>query len=131
MTDETRSSTAESLPEKQRGKPFQKGYDPRRNLRGTPKDAITARKLFRKIAAELLTIREKNESGEAVDYELTRLEAMIRLMLSSKAPKDRETVLKAMFPGLLKDEVDVTSGGQTIKGYTLVSPDDWKKDDNG
>lgn len=112
-------------------KPFKKGYDPRRNLRGTPKDAITARKLFRKIAAELLTIHEKNESGEAVDYELTRLEAMIRLMLSSKAPKDRETVLKAMFPGLLKDEVDVTSGGQTIKGYTLVSPDDWKKDDNG
>ena len=75
---------------------FRKGYDPRRNLRGTPKDAITARKLFRQIAAELLTIREKNEHGEAVEYDITRLEAAIRLKFGSRAPKDFETILKVV-----------------------------------
>jgi hypothetical protein len=120
MTDETHSPAADSLPAKPNGKPFVKGYDPRRNLRGTPKDAITARKLFRQIAAELLTIREKNERGEAVEYDITRLEAAIRLKFGSRAPKDFETILKALFPGLLKDEVDVTSGGKAI--VEIVNP---------
>ena len=96
-------------------KPLKKGYDPRRNLRGVPKDAIEARKFFRKIGAELLTIKERQANGEDVEYELTRLEAAVRLKFSSKAPKDFETILKAMFPGLLKDEVDVTSGGEVLK----------------
>src|SRR3990170_4478613 len=85
--------------------------DPPRNLRGTPKDAITARKLFRQIAAELLTIHEKNEKGEPVEYDITRLEAAIRLKFGSRAPKDFETILKAMFPGLLKDELDINQSG--------------------
>ncbi len=111
-------------------KPFKKGYDPRRNLRGVPKEAIAARHLFRKVAAELLTIREKAENGETVEYDITRIEAAIRLKFSCRAPKDFETILKAMYPGLLKDEVDVTSDGKAIKGYTVVSPDDWKKQDD-
>ena len=94
--------------------PLKKGYDPRRNLRGVPKDAIEARKFFRKIGAELLTIKERQANGEDVEYELTRLEAAVRLKFSSKAPKDFETILKVMFPGLLKDEVDVTSGGEAL-----------------
>jgi hypothetical protein len=94
--------------------PMKKGYDPRRNLRGVPKDAIEARKFFRKIGAELLAIKEKGETGESVEYEITRLEAAVRLKFSSRAPKDFETILKAMFPGLLKDEVDVTSGGKPL-----------------
>jgi hypothetical protein len=90
-------------------KPFVKGYDPRRNLRGTPKDVIAARKLIRKIAAELLTVKENG--GE---YEITRLEAAIRLKFGSRAPKDFETLLKALYPGLLKDEIDVTSDGEPL-----------------
>lgn len=90
-------------------KPFVKGYDPRRNLRGVPKDAIEARKFFRKIGAELLTIKEKNEQGESVEYDITRLEAAVRLKFGSRAPKDFETILKAMFPGLLKDEVELSN----------------------
>lgn len=118
MDDEKTVNTGNSLgigykkpPEATR---FKKGYDPRRNIRGTPKDAIEARKFFRKIGAELLRIREKQENGEAVEYDISRLEAMVRLKFSSKAPKDFETILKAMFPGLLKDEVDVTSGGRNL-----------------
>jgi hypothetical protein len=87
--------------------PFKKGYDPRRNMRGVPKDAIEARKFFRKIGAELLTIKEKDANGEAVEYDITRLEAAVRLKFGSRAPKDFETILKAMFPGLLKEEVDI------------------------
>lgn len=118
MTDET----GEKLPNAGRNgnvppvdKQFKKGYDPRRNLRGVPKDAIEARKFFRKIGAELLTIKEKDANGESVEYDITRLEAAVRLKFGSRAPKDFETILKAMFPGLLKDEVDVTSGGERIE----------------
>lgn len=99
---------------------LKKGYDPRRNLRGVPKDAIEARKFFRKIGAELLRIKEKQENGETVEYDITRLEAAVRLKFSSKAPKDFETILKALYPGLLKDEIDLTSGGEKITVIEVV-----------
>jgi len=98
------SNTEKKLPS---GKPFKKGYDPRRNLRGVPKEAIKARHLLRKIAAELLTL--PNGGGE-----ITRIEAMLTAMFSSKAPADRQNLLKALWPGLLKDELDLTSGGERV-----------------
>lgn len=100
-------------------KPLVKGYDPRRNVRGVPKDAIAARKSIRKIGAELLRIKEKQENGEVVEYDITRFEAMIRLMFNSKSPVDRQTLLKALAPGLLKEELEL-SGDVSIK--TLVWP---------
>lgn len=78
---------------------FKKGYDPRRNLRGVPAEAIKARRMLRKIAAEL--IKPANS-----EQEVTRIEAMLRVMFSSKAPADRQNLLKALWPGLLKDEVE-------------------------
>ena len=45
------------------------------------------------------------------------------------AQKARRTVLEK--EGKLKQQIDVTSNGETIKGYTTVSPDDWKKKDDG
>jgi len=111
--------------------PFEKGvYSPRRNLRGVPKDAIEARKFFRKIGAELLRIKEKQENGETVEYDITRLEAAVRLKFSSKAPKDFETILKALYPGLLKDEIDLTSDGEKLNGVIRVVVHD-DKDANG
>ena len=116
MTDEpadtaqdTVSSTV-SKPSRTRGlKPFVKGYDPRRNLSGVPKETIAARKHFRKIMAELLDMPD----GQGV---ITRLDGMLRLMAGTRStPKDRETILKALYPGLLKDELDVTSGGEKIE----------------
>jgi hypothetical protein len=83
---------------------FKKGYDPRRRLSGVPKEAIAARKLIRKIGAELVHVKEKLESGETVEYDITRATAMIRLMFSSRAPADKQTLLKALWPGLLRDE---------------------------
>jgi hypothetical protein len=56
-------------------KPFKKGYDPRRNLKGVPRDAVEMRKAIRKVAAELLTVKERQEDGSIVEYDLTRLEA--------------------------------------------------------
>jgi len=85
-------------------KPLKKGYDMRRNLRGVPKTAIAGRKLIRQIGAELIHIREKSETGETVEYDLTRISAMIRLMFSSRAPADKQTLIKALWPGLLRDE---------------------------
>lgn len=99
-------------------KPFKKGYDPRRNIRGVPADAIKAREAIRKLGAELVHIKEpvwdeETESYKQVEYDITRWQAMIRLMFSSKAPKDREMLLKAGLPGLLKDEVEVNQTGVT------------------
>lgn len=91
--------------------PFKKGYDPRRNLRGVPKDTIRGRALIRKIGAELIHIDDKT-TGES--YDITRAEAMIRLMYSSKAPADKKALIDALWPGLLKQEVDITSGGEKI-----------------
>ena len=79
----------------------------KRNMRGVPPDAIRARHLIRRIAAELLKMPNSPE-------EITRIEAMLRVMFSSKAPADRQNILKALWPGLLKDEVDLTSGGEKI-----------------
>ena len=108
MTEDN-SNTAKKL---QPGVPFKKGYDPRRNLRGVPKEAIQARKFFRKIGAELITIKEKQNNGEDVEYEVTRLEDWVRSKFGGKSSKDFETVLKVLYPGLLKEEVDVNNSGE-------------------
>jgi hypothetical protein len=105
MTDDTQ----DTAPKLQKGIPFVKGYDPRRNLRGVPKDTIKGRALIRKIGAELIRIGDRDG-----DYEITRAEAMIRLMYSSKAPADKKALIDALWPGLLKQEVDITSGGEKI-----------------
>ena len=91
---------------------FKKGYDPRRNLRGVPAEAIKARHMLRRIAAELIHVKEKTDAGEIVEYDITRAYAMLRTMFASKAPADRQNLLKALWPGLLKDEVDVTTDGE-------------------
>lgn len=103
MTDES----SDTAPKLQKGVPFKKGYDPRRNLKGVPAEAIKARHMLRKIAAELIKLPNS-------DQEMTRISAMLRVMFSSKAPADRQNLLKALWPGLLKDEVDLTSGGEKI-----------------
>ena len=92
-------------------KPFVKGYDPRRHLAGVPKDSIPARKFIRKIGAEVLHL--KDEQGEG---DITRFYAMVRRMFSSGNPRHTELLLKAMYAGLLKDEIELGGeGGLTIK----------------
>jgi hypothetical protein len=116
MTDEPTSKTGESLDKPRKPGTFAKGYDPRRNLKGVPADAIAGRKAIRKIGAELLRIKEGGD-----EYEITRFEAMVRLMFSSRAPKDKETLLKALMPGLLKDELTIESKSQvTMIGVNAI-----------
>lgn len=69
------------------------------------------RHLLREIAAELVKI--KDEKGN--DVEVTRLYARARLAISSRNFKEFELVLKALYPGLLREEIDVTTGGEPLE----------------
>lgn len=99
-------------------KPLKKGYDPRRNLKGVPKDAIAARKAIRAIGAELVKLNE----GKADETEVTRFYIMIRAMFQSRQTADRIAILKALAPGLLTDSVEVTGkdGGPVEQKVTLT-----------
>jgi hypothetical protein len=105
------SETGDKLETPKKKGTFVKGYDPRRNLRGVPKDTIKGRALIRKIGAELIHIEDK-AAGES--YDITRAEAMIRLMYSSKAPADKKALIDALWPGLLVQKLDITSNDETI-----------------
>ena len=85
-------------------KPFVKG-DARINRYGRPKSFDILRKLAQRIAAE--PIAEKN------GYTVTRIEAMLLAMSSSKHPSDRKTFLEYAY-GKVKDEID-NSGTVTIE----------------
>jgi hypothetical protein len=113
MTDEPQDTTQETVSNtvsnsRTRGlKPFVKGYDPRRNTRGVPKETLAARKRLREVMAELLDMPD----GQGV---ATRLDTMFRLMSGGRAtPKDREMILKGLYPGLLKDEIELNNTGVT------------------
>lgn len=95
--------------------PFKKG-DPRINRKGVPADAIAARKFIQDIGAELVKLKDDPNNKELV----TLYEQMIRRMYKSKAPRDHELILKASTPGLLKDEMDLTSNGEQILPPTII-----------
>lgn len=92
-------------------KPFKKGFDVRRNLKGIPKSAVEARKHLFKIAAEIL----ESDKGD-----MTRFDAMLRLKFGSRAPKDFETILKGMYPGLLTDNIDLTNSDGSLKPPSVI-----------
>ena len=85
-------------------KPFVKG-DKRINRNGRPKSFDALRKLAVKIAGETIP----GASGE----EITRIEAMLRVLTSSKNPADRALFLAYAY-GKPKDEVDLTSKGEAL-----------------
>jgi hypothetical protein len=84
--------------------PFVKG-DKRINRKGRPRTFDALRKLAIKIAGETIP----NPQGE--DY--TRIEAMLRVLTSSKAPADRALFLAYAY-GKPRDELDITTGGDKI-----------------
>ena len=67
----------------------------KRNNNGRPKSFDALRKLAQSIAGEQLTEAEK----------MTRIEAMLRVMSSSRNPADRKTFLEYAY-GKPKDEID-------------------------
>ena len=78
-------------------KPFKK-KDPRINRYGRPKSFDVVRKLAQRIAAE--PVAEKN------GYTVTRIEAMLLGMSSSKNPTDRKTFLEYAY-GKVKEEIEL------------------------
>ena len=87
-------------------KPFTKG-DKRINRNGRPKSFDQLRKLAQRIAAEDISPADAAEA-------ITRIEAMLKTMSSSRNPADKALFLAYAF-GKPRDEVDVTSGGEKIE----------------
>ena len=81
--------------------PFVKG-DKRINRKGRPKSFDALRKLAIKIAGE-----------NVPESEVTRIEAMLRVMSSSRNPADRALFLAYAY-GKPKEQVDITTAGQKI-----------------
>jgi hypothetical protein len=92
---------------------FVKG-DKRINRKGRPRSFEALRKLAQQVAAlELL-------EGEG----LTRIEAMLRVMSTSRNPADRALFLAYAY-GKPKDELQV-SGDLKVKGFIGWTPENWK-----
>jgi hypothetical protein len=90
----------------------------KRNRNGRPKTFDKVRKLFVAIAGE--------DIPTADGAVITRIEAMGRVLTSSKAPADRALFLAYAF-GKPKDEVDITTGGDKIT--FVIERDDGKADE--
>jgi hypothetical protein len=102
-------------------KPFTGGPDPRRNMNGpTPKDAAELNAMIDDLFAE--------DVPAAKGQKEKRVKAVIRELLMSKNPSGPIHVLDRRF-GKVAQAVDVTSGGEKIKGYVGINPDDWDKDE--
>ena len=89
---------------------FVKG-DKRINRKGRPRSFDALRKLAVKIAGE-----------NVPESEVTRIEAMLRVMSSSRNPADRALFLAYAY-GKPKDEVDLTTGGEAIT-FVIKRQDD-------
>lgn len=91
-------------PNPQNLKPFVKG-DKRINRKGRPKSFDALRKLAQQIAAEEL----QSTDGDVI----TRIEALLRVMSTSRNPADRKTFLEYAF-GKPKEEIE-HSGGHELR----------------
>lgn len=89
--------------------------DPRINRNGRPKSFDQLRSLFQDIASQEIVIQGKK---------YTRAQA-IGIAMSMDKKLMREFLEFAY--GKVPQAVDVTSKGEQIKGYTVISPDDWGK----
>ena len=90
---------------------------------GRPRKLEAFQELIKDILGEEQTTVLDN--GQRIT--LTRAQVLVRMMLT-KSPSDRIALLEYAF-GKVKQEMDVTSNGETLKGYTIVSPDDWQDAD--
>jgi len=108
-------------------KPFVKG-DARINRAGRPKDFEALRKLVQSVGNEIAVDAQGNPIlNPATGAPYTRIELAVRGMMSN--PKQLKTLLAYGY-GTPPTNVDVTSGGEKIKGYAVFNPDDWDKPDS-
>lgn len=74
---------------------------------------------------KIKTKRERRIEGQGESAEEWEGEWVEVELYDAKAALD--TILK--IHGKFVDKIDLTSGGEKIKGYVGISPDDWKKQD--
>lgn len=116
--NETSSKTAPKQRKSPPGKPFVKG-DPRINRKGRPPaNSEELNALIDDIFAESL--------AGARGKQTTRIRDALERLLSHKNPIGTIHLLDRRF-GKVSDKLDITSKGEALKGYTLVSPEDWPK----
>jgi hypothetical protein len=100
--------------------PFTKD-DPRINRKGVPSNVVAVRNLIRGILSETVVLVDKEKRQVIV----SKLEKLIEDMLESPHSADRQSMLKAAYPGLLKDEVDHNVKGKIIHvGFEKPSEND-------
>lgn len=119
MTDESAAKPAESQ-EKPNGKPFKKGYDPRRWLGGRGKKSADQKKgeeILRAVIWDELSREFDASSGKAVDSEETvdALRMMVRTWMRKRPGEIADRIA-----GKVQDRVDITSGGEVLKPITVV-----------
>jgi hypothetical protein len=102
MTDNPQN-TGESLEKPRKKGTFTPGFDPRRNIKGVPKDTLLMRKHMRAIAAELIG---KDET------EMTRLDAMLRQLWTSRNPAHNKLALQVLDPKILTEHIDLGGEGK-------------------
>jgi hypothetical protein len=98
------TNTGESLEKPPKPGTFVKGFDPRRNIRGVPKDTLLMRQHMRKIAAELIGANET---------EMTRLDAMLRQLWTSRNPAHNKLALQVLDPKILTEVQEINNSGIT------------------
>ena len=105
------ANTGDSLEKPPKKGTFAKGFDPRRNIKGVPKDAVLMRKHMRQIAAEII-------GGD--DSAMTRLDACLRQLWTSRNPAHNKLALQVLDPKILTEQVDVTSDGKHINDNPYI-----------
>lgn len=76
---------------------FKKGFDPRRNMKAVPKETLLMREHMRKIAAEVIG---NDETA------MTRLDAMLRQLWTSRNPAHNKLALQVLDPKILQEIIE-------------------------
>jgi len=107
------------------------------NPRGRPPKSRALTDLLTKALGRTLETQGKKVSGKrllarlVVDVLTTGRATFPDGRVLEVAPKDWLEFAKWLYQhvdGPARQELDVTSGGQPLKGYVVISPDDWPDD---
>jgi len=96
-------------------KQFKKGFDPRRNTRAVPKETTLIREKMRMIAAEIIGNEETS---------MTRFEAMLRQLWTSRNPAHNKLALQVLDPKILTESVDLSNSDGTLKIHVKINDKD-------